>query len=84
MTGESCRPICVLARSLVPLKADKMLGAQTLKYLGKKGIQKPERLEGEPIDTLSGLEKGGSVEPLVLATTITLNFGETLEVNAIV
>ena len=58
--GCGTRSVTISGGVLVPLKADKMLGAQALKYLGKKGVQKPERLEGGSSDTLSSLKKAGA------------------------
>ena len=77
-------PVTISGGVITALTAGKMLGTQTLKYAGKKGVQKPERFEGGARDTLSIKEGGGAAVAAVLALSTTLTFEEAIEVNPVV
>lgn len=75
--------ITVAGSVLVPVTADKMLKAMTLKYTAKKAKQKPERFEGEPADVLISEINGKKPEQSGINLTSTQTGEETLEANAV-
>jgi alpha-tubulin suppressor-like RCC1 family protein len=74
-------PVTVQGSVIVPLKANKMVGAATLKFVASKGKQKPEELEGEGKDVLE-TSFGEAFEQTGLTVTLTQTNEEEVEVNA--
>jgi hypothetical protein len=69
---------------IVPIVADKMALTQTLKYKAEKGKQKPEKLEGEPVDVLlTSLNGAKAIQSGQTITTVQTD-EEKLEANAVV
>jgi hypothetical protein len=77
-------PVTVTGSVLVPVKADKMDLTSALKYVARKGRQKPEHLEGEANDVLTASLNGEVFEPVGVTSTVTLVSEEALEINAVV
>ena len=77
-------PVTISGGVITALTVGKMVGSQTLKYSGKKGVQKPERFEGGARDTLSIKEGAGAAVAAVLGLNTTLTFEEPIEVNPVV
>jgi hypothetical protein len=68
---------------IAPVKTvDKMRAAFTLKFMGKKGVQVPERFAGGSKDTLILHTPGGS-EAIGLMGTLTMSGEEDIEIKAI-
>jgi alpha-tubulin suppressor-like RCC1 family protein len=69
---------------IVPLKANKMLATQTLKWSQTKGLQKPEQFEGQPKDIIEGSKFGGEFEQSAWALTTVQTDKEKIELNTVV
>ena len=69
---------------IVPVKANKMLLTQTLKFKASKGKQKPESFVGEPKDILEASFNGEPFEQAGLTLTATQTSEEAVEVNSVV
>ncbi len=67
---------------LVPVAADRMLRAATLRYRQSAGAQKPESFEGGPPEVLSASLNGEAPQPLGLGGTFALAGEEPVEVGA--
>ena len=76
--------VAIQGSVVVPVKANKMLESTTLKFTQSKGKQKPEQLEGEPIDVLETSFFGGGFEQTGLGVTLTQTSEEAVEINAAV
>jgi hypothetical protein len=68
---------------LVNVKSDKMLTALTLKYKATRGVQKPEKFEGEPADVLITEINGKRPEQSGITISSVQTAEESLEVNAL-
>ncbi len=73
--------VAVQGSVIVPVKANKMVGAATLKFAATKGKQKPEAFEGEAGDVLETSFSGGAFEQTGLTVTLTQTNEEEVEVN---
>jgi hypothetical protein len=76
-------PVTVEGSLIAPVKTDKLLGTATMKYKARRGIQKLERLEGEPIDVLTASLNGEAFEPLGVTFLATQSNEEPVEVNTL-
>jgi alpha-tubulin suppressor-like RCC1 family protein len=76
--------VAIQGSVVVPVKANKMVESTTLKFAQSKGKQKPEQLEGEPIDVLETSFFGGGFEQTGLGVTLTQTNEEAVEINAVV
>ncbi len=83
----SCLGLVVKVRGhvLVPIKNDRMTSTETLKFVAKKGVQKPEKWEesAEPA-ILEASFKGGPFEQAGQDIISTVSGEEELELNAVV
>ena len=84
LASFSCAATQVLwqGSAIAPVKADKMGKSLILKFKAGKGHQKPERLEGLPVDVLEQQLNSGGFEPVGLTSKLTLAGEEPLEINA--
>ena len=83
----SCSGLVVKVKGhvLVPVKNDKMTKTETLKFVAKKGKQKPEKWEESPTPAiLEASFKGGPYEQSGQQITSTVTAEEELELNAVV
>ncbi len=83
----SCTGLVVKVRGhvLVPIKNDKMKETETLKFVAKKGKQKPEKWEESASPAiLEASFKGGPFEQAGQNITSTVEGEEKLELNAVV
>jgi len=69
---------------IVPVKANKMLGAETLKFSAKGGKQKPEAFEGQGKDIIESSLGEASFEQSGWTVTTTMSNLEKVEVNSVV
>ena len=76
--------ISVRGSVIVPVKANKMLLTQTLKFKASKGKQKPESFVGEPKDVLEESVNAEPFEQAGLTLTATQTNEEAVEVNSVV
>ncbi len=72
-------PATLSGSLLVPLKVDKMVSTEKLKYKASKGKQKPEGFEGAAPDVL----ENGLAEQVGVSATATLAYEEAVEINAV-
>ena len=68
---------------LVPVLTDKMLSAETLKYASSAGKQKPEKLEGQPVDVLEASLNEGPFAQTGLKLTTKLANPAKIETNTV-
>ncbi len=69
---------------ILPLKANKMLTSEKLKYAAKRGKQDPERFEGGPKAVLEVSVNREEFLPAGLSASMTLLFEKPVEVNSVV
>jgi Regulator of chromosome condensation (RCC1) repeat/IPT/TIG domain len=69
---------------IVEVKANAMLGALAVKYLGSKGLQKPSHFEGQPEDVPLVSLAGEPPVKAVLTLTTAYTFEEKIEINSVV
>ncbi len=74
--------ISVLGSVIAPVKANKMLAAQALKFKATKGKQVPESFEDEATDVLDWSSNGGPYEQMGLSATITQTNPTEVEINS--
>ncbi len=74
--------ISVRGSVIAPVKANKMLSAQALKFKGSKGKQVPESFEDEAKDVLEWSSNGGPYEQAGLSATITQTNPTEVEINS--
>ncbi len=75
--------VSVQGSVIVPVKANKMLSAQTLKFKAKKGKQKPAGLVGGAQDVLEASFDDAAHESIGLTLTATQSSEEAVEVNSV-
>jgi hypothetical protein len=73
----------VVGSLIVPVKANKMLSVQKLKYVRSGSRQIPEGFEGMPADVLSRSIGGGPFEQAAESAKITMTSEEPVEINSV-
>jgi hypothetical protein len=74
----------VIGGVIVPVIANKMLQVETLKYVAKKGLQKPAHFEGGVgLESLLVSFAGEPFEPAGIGLTTTLTLQHKVEVNSV-
>jgi hypothetical protein len=68
---------------IVPVLANRMLTATTLKFAQSGGKQKPERFLGEPAAILEASFGGGAFEQAGVKFEATQASGQALEINSV-
>ncbi|HTZ64091.1 MAG TPA: hypothetical protein VMB51_08300 [Solirubrobacteraceae bacterium] len=76
--------VSVAGSVIVPVAADKMSLAQTLKFKAKKGKQKPQSFAGGPDESLEASLDDAAPVQLGLTMTSTLTSEEPVEINTVV
>jgi hypothetical protein len=69
---------------IVPVSANKMGTAETLKFAQKSGVQTSTHFENEGNDVLETSIAGGGYEQTGLAALTTLTSEEKVEINSVV
>ena len=81
--GCGSTTVTVQGSVIVPIKADKMLATEALKFKASKGKQKPESFVGVPKDILEESFNNPPFEQTGLSMDITETSGEPVEVNSV-
>ncbi len=81
--GCASTTVSVRGSVIVPVTANKMLLAVTVKASGKTGKQIPEHFVGEPKDILEASFNGGGFKQTGLTLTTTQTNEEAVEVNSV-
>jgi alpha-tubulin suppressor-like RCC1 family protein len=69
---------------IVPVKTNKMLPTQILKYAAAKGKQKPEAFEGQPKDIIESSLGASEIEQSGWLLAMVQTNGENIEVNSVI
>jgi hypothetical protein len=69
---------------IVPVKTDKMLSGETLKFVAKSGKQVPEAFEGQPKDVIESSLGTTSFEQAGFSLATTVTNAEKIEANSVV
>jgi hypothetical protein len=73
----------VVGSLIVPVKANKMLSVQKLKYARSGSRQVPENFEGMPVDVLSRSIEGEPFEQAAESAKVTMTSEEPVEINSV-